>query len=811
MNKFKVHSKFKPAGDQPDAIKKLVNGLKNNYRDQTLLGVTGSGKTFTMAKVIEAAQKPTLIMSHNKTLAAQLYSEFSQFFPDNAVHYFVSYYDYYQPEAYIPQSDTYIEKEATINEEIDRLRHASTQSLITRRDVIIVASVSCIYGIGEKEEYKNMGRTFSAGDKIKRNELLRRLIKIQYERNDTDFYRGQFKVNGDIIDIHLATGEAVVRIMMFGDEIDKIIYHRIRAKSKQPVWAADLKNAHATLLEEIFILPAKHFMTPDDKMQVALANIRTELKQRLDELVKQKKNVEAYRLERKANYDLEMIEQVGYCNGIENYSRHLTGRTPGEPPATLIDFFPKDYLLFIDESHVSLPQIRGMYAGDQSRKQTLVDFGFRLPSAKDNRPLNFTEFNTKINQIIYVSATPSPYEFNQSVTTRPFKENVVMIHGSSGRNKVSDSNYVAANRRHWHGWLEDELTKASVEIYNPIMPNDWAPDYKDWAKLMRKLPINKDTILIGTSAGGPFILKWLLENKKKVKKIILNAPAYHITKRYGRFEKFCEFPLDKNLKELADEFTIFISNDAKCFTRSASEYAAATKAKLIKIKNRGHFCIDDNLKNFQFPELLEEILSSITKEKRRQSTVAEQIIRPTGLLDPEVEIRPSTGQIPDLIPEIEKTTAKKQRVLVTTLTKRMAEELSEYLAEKRMKVQYLHSEIDTLERVEILRDLRAGKYDILVGINLLREGLDLPEVSLVAILDADMSGFLRNETSLMQTMGRASRHKQGRVIMYGDKITPAMRYALNETKRRRRQQEAYNRKHGIKPKTIIAKVHESII
>jgi len=607
MNKFKLNSNFKPAGGQPEAIKKLVAGLKKGNIHQTLLGVTGSGKTFTMAKVIEAFQKPTLIISHNKTLAAQLYGEFRQFFPENAVHYFVSYYDYYQPEAYIPQTDTYIEKEATINEEIDRLRHTTTQSLINRGDVIIIASVSCIYGIGEKKDYASAGEKFYKGENIKRNEILRRLVNIQYARNDIAFYRGQFKARGETIDIHLATGEAVIRIRMFGDVIEKIYSLNIKPDSTKPIYKNELKNRAAGEMESVTILPAKHFIVAENKMQNAITDIRQELKKRLAQLNKLRKAVEAYRLERKTNYDLEMIEEIGYCNGIENYSRHLSGRLPGSPPATLVDFFPKDRLLFIDESHVTLPQIRGMYAGDQSRKQTLIDFGFRLPSAKDNRPLNFKEFNRRINRVIYVSATPADYEVKKS------------------------------------------------------------------------------------------------------------------------------------------------------------------------------------------------------------KQVVEQIIRPTGLLDPAVKIKPSSGQIPDLIKEIKKTVAKRQRVLVTTLTKRMAEELAEFLAEKKVKVHYLHSEIKTLERVDILRDLRNGKYDVLVGINLLREGLDLPEVSLVAILDADMSGFLRNETSLMQTMGRASRHKEGRVILYGDKITPAMNYALREIKRRRRVQINFNKKHGITPRTIKTKFHESII
>ena len=571
------------------------------------MGITGSGKTFTMANIIANQQRPTLVMSHNKTLAAQLYNEFKEFFPENSVHYFVSYYDYYQPEAYIPQSDTYIEKEATINEEIDRLRHAATQALLNRRDVIIVASVSCIYGIGEKEDYQSMSIKFHKGQQIKRNELLRQIVKIQYERNDAQFYRGKFRVKGDTIDLFLTTGENVVRINMLGNVIEKIYEFNIDPSKPKLILPGMLKNKDAAELDNISILPAKHFMAPDEKIKNALQSIREELEVQLKELKKQDKLVEAYRLERRTNYDLEMIEEIGYCNGIENYSRHFTRRNPGEPPQVLIDFFPEDYLMFIDESHVTIPQIRGMYAGDQSRKQTLIDFGFRLPSARDNRPLNFNEFKGKVNQLIYVSATPQVYEITNSVQ------------------------------------------------------------------------------------------------------------------------------------------------------------------------------------------------------------VAQQLIRPTGLLDPEVEVRSTENQIDDLIKEIEIRVAKKQRVLVTTLTKRMAEELSEYLLEKHFKVQYLHSEIDTLERVDIINDLRSGKYDVLVGINLLREGLDLPEVSLVAILDADMSGFLRNDTALMQTMGRASRHVEGKVIMYGDKITPAMKYSIEETKKRRKIQIAYNKKHHIKAKSINKKINENYL
>ncbi len=602
---FTLHSSFKPTGDQPEAIKKLVNGLSKGFDKQTLLGVTGSGKTFTMANIIASVKKPTLIISHNKTLAAQLYSEFKQFFPDSAVHYFVSYYDYYQPEAYIPQTDTYIEKEATINEEIDRLRHAATQSLINRQDVIIVASVSCIYGLGEKMDYLALSQSFSVGESLKRNDILRRLVKIQYERDDKQLARGQFRVRGDRIDIHLATGEAIVRLSLFGNTIEKIQIFTI-TPSKEAAWITELDDDKAEELQKISILPAKHNMTTEPKLHEAMKAIEIELEEQLKTLRDNGKIAEADRLERKTNYDLEMIRQVGYCSGIENYSRHLAGRSAGTPPETLIDFFPDDYLLFVDESHVTLPQIRGMHAGDRSRKDTLIDFGFRLPSARDNRPLTYDEFQTKVNQVIYVSATPTQYEISNS------------------------------------------------------------------------------------------------------------------------------------------------------------------------------------------------------------KQIAEQIIRPTGLLDPEIEVRPTEHQVTDLIKEIEIRVAKKQRVLVTTLTKRMAEELTDYLLNEGIKVNYIHSEIDTLERVEILKELRSGKYDVLVGINLLREGLDLPEVSFVAILDADMSGFLRNETALIQTIGRAARHQEGKVIMYGDRITPAMQFAISETNRRRKLQTEYNTKHHITPKTAGLKPYQQL-
>ena len=592
--RFRLKSAYQPTGDQPQAIAQLLNGLYDGQREQTLLGVTGSGKTFTMANIIAQRNVPTLILAHNKTLAAQLFSEFKQFFPDNEVHYFVSYFDYYQPEAYIASSDTYIEKDSAINEEIDRLRHAATDALLTRRDVVIVSSVSCIYGLGSPADYYDLSITVKCGERRLQDKFLRQLMDIQYHRNDIDFARGAFRVKGDVVDVFPAGGETAYRVEFFGDDVDRIT--RI-----DPLTGEILEEP------ELFtIFPSSHYATPKEKIKRAIENIRAEYEQRVEWFEKNNKLLEAQRLSQHTKYDLEMLEQTGFVKGIENYSRYLTNREPGEQPATLLDYFPDDFLMIIDESHVTVPQVRGMYNGDRARKEVLVEYGFRLPSALDNRPLRFDEFNKHINQVIYVSATPGDYELQRSP-----------------------------------------------------------------------------------------------------------APA-------------------------------------------------------------------------------------------------QQVIRPTGLLDPEIIVRPIDGQVDDLIAEIRDRVDKKQRVLVTTLTKRMAEDLSTYLTEIGIKTAYIHSEIDTLERGDILRDLRMGVYDVLVGINLLREGIDLPEVSLVAIMDADKEGFLRSERSLIQTIGRAARHVDGKVIMYGDNMTDSMRLAIDETRRRRQIQEKYNREHNITPRGISKAIDEGL-
>ena len=592
---FRLHSEYKPTGDQPQAIDRLVAGFMEGNQFQTLVGVTGSGKTFTMANIIQKLQKPTLIISHNKTLAAQLYGEMKEFFPENAVEYFVSYYDYYQPEAYVPSSDTYIAKDSSINDEIDKLRHSATAALSERNDVIIVSSVSCIYGLGAPIDYRNMVVSLRPGMEVDRDDIIRKLVDMQYVRNEMDFKRGTFRVHGDVVEIYpsASSGDAV-RVEFFGDEVDRI--------TEVDTLTGEIKS----VLEHVAIFPNSHYIVEKEKMEAAIAGIKAELEERIKYFKSEDKLIEAQRIEERTNFDIEMLQETGFCSGIENYSRHLTGLAPGMPPYTLIDYFPKDFLIIIDESHITVPQIRGMYAGDQSRKTTLVDYGFRLPSAKDNRPLNFQEFESKIDQMLFVSATPAQYE------------------------------------------ADHELLRA------------------------------------------------------------------------------------------------------------------------------------------------------------------EQIIRPTGLLDPEISVRQVEGQIDDLISEINKETKNKHKVLVTTLTKNMAEDLTKYLKEVGIRVRYLHSDIDALERTKIIRDMRLDVFDVLVGINLLREGLDIPEITLVAILDADKEGFLRTETSLIQTIGRAARNSEGHVIMYADTITDSMRQAIDETERRRAIQQKYNEEHNITPKTIQKAVRDLI-
>lgn len=659
---FKLVSDFKPTGDQPQAIDKLTEGIEKGMAHQTLLGATGTGKTFTMANIIARVQKPTLVLAHNKTLAAQLAAEFRKFFPENAVRYFVSYYDYYQPEAYLPSTDTYIEKEAQINEEIEKYRNAATQSLLTRSDVLIVASVSCIYGLGNPENYEALAVAIYKGMQIQRNSLLRKFVDMQYVRNDMEFTRGSFRVKGDVIDIFPSYEDKIIRIEFFGDEIDNI-------KIIEPVTGQYFGD-----LEEIIIFPSKQYVTPAEILKIRIPKIREELERRVKELKAQGKDFEAQRLIQRTNYDIEMLEEVGYCNGIENYAPILEGREPGEPGSCLLDYFPKDYLMFIDESHITIPQIRGMYYGDRSRKQTLVDYGFRLPSALDNRPLNFREFNQRINQVIYVSATPQEYELINSIQQ---------------------------------------------------------------AQIVYKRP------------------------DPKISEILQSIEKSHI--KYFRDNVVAE---EKNRK-------------------------SKTNPSQIKLYNK--------------------IITQLTYDDYYKTGIAQQIIRPTGLLDPIIEVRPLLGQVKDLENEILMRVEKNERVLVTTLTKRMAEELTSYLIEKGFKVQYLHSDIETIERVEILKALRLGVYDVVIGINLLREGLDLPEVSLVAILDADKEGFLRNQTSLIQTIGRAARHVNGKVIMYADYITESMRLAIEETQRRRKIQEQYNKRHNIIPTPIKKEIEDQLV
>jgi excinuclease ABC subunit B len=668
MGGFDLISDFRPTGDQPQAIEQLTRGVNAGLKHQTLLGVTGSGKTFSMANVVHQIQRPTLVMAHNKTLAAQLASEFKEFFPNNAVEYFVSYYDYYQPEAYIPRTDTYIEKDTLVNEDIERLRHSAMQSLLTRRDVLVVASVSCIYGLGDPEEYGQNSVNLRVGEIYKRDKVLRRLTDIYYERNDYDLSAGKFRVRGDTLEVHPASQEIVVRVSFWGDELERIT-------EVDPLTGEVLADR-----QTIDVYPARYFVTSRQKLHEALKDIADEMEEQVRLFESQDKLLEAQRLRQRTQYDMEMLEQTGFCSGVENYSRPLSRRAPGSTPWTLLDYFPDDFVCFVDESHMTIPQVRGMYNGDRARKEILVEFGFRLPSALDNRPLMFHEYEARLGQTIYVSATPGPYEYSVS--------------------RIPES---------------DESPASCFAV----------PDWE--RRLTPPRPSRRATAAGAERSNGHALVD-------------ASAAVVGDASREQDAESHDDFPPVSVGEEPRDG--------------------------LIPVYG------------------------------------AEQLIRPTGLLDPEIEVKPTRGQIDDLMEQIAHRTARGERVLVTTLTKRMAEDLADFLREANIKVHYLHSEVDTLERVEILRDLRLGVYDVVVGINLLREGLDLPEVSLVAILDADKEGYLRSNSSLIQTIGRAARHVDGHVIMYADQLTESMRRAIDETYRRRAKQQVYNEGHGVTPTGI---------
>ena len=780
---FKLQSPYQPSGDQPNAITSLVKGLSAGYKHQTLKGATGTGKTFVMANIIQNVQKPTLIIAHNKTLAAQLYGEFSSFFPNNSVHYFVSYFDYYQPEAYIAASDTYIEKDSKINEEIDRLRHAATSSLLEREDVIIVASVSCIYGIGSVEDYGSMAIKLKQGELRKRDKLLRQLSDIQYHRNDIDFGRSAFRVRGDVVDIFPSSGEDAIRIDFFGDEIEKIVRFN-------PLTGEVLEQPG-----EVAIYPGSHYVTPHEKVEKAIVKIQDEYEERRDFFLSQNKLLEEQRLTQRVKFDLEMLKNTGFVKGIENYSRYLTDREPGDQPATLLDYFPDDSLMIIDESHMTIPQIRGMYNGDRARKETLVNYGFRLPSALDNRPLRFDEFTRHQNQTIYVSATPAEYEMNLSLgeINSPHPDSI-----SSGSPKASRAQGLTPSPSPiGEGGTPEEKVGA---IYNKTFTADVSSwnKIKDLAKDNRQNQTVAENLLWQSIRSSKLGIKF--RRQHVVDGFILDffsaekGLALEVDGGYHNQSEQAEY--DRMRQSLVEDYGItflrFTNQEVENDLQAVLTKIKAAAAPLSKWRGVGG-------------EAKTEVA-----ETKTSPAIVEQIIRPTGLLDPEIEVRPVGHQVDDAVKEIKLNIEKGERTLVTTLTKRMAEDLSDYLEELKIKVAYIHSDVDTVERTEILQNLRRGVYDVLVGINLLREGLDLPEVSLVLILDADKEGFLRSSSALIQTIGRAARHERGRVVMYGDNITRSMKLAIDETNYRRAKQIKFNQENGITPHSIQKDVEDGI-